>query len=312
MSTEPQRDYDILIIGCGPAGLQAAIHAVRKRVTVLVVGKPEGSSLYKAHVENYCCVPGVKTGKELIETGIEQARSFGAEFLFQDVITTDHSSDNTFSVTLESGKVVRSLSLIICTGVSRKGLGLDREKELIGKGVSYCVDCDANFYKGANVAVVGDGSAAAHGASTLSKIASDVHLITRGLDVSSELRKELEESDVTIHSDTSVKEILGENTVEGIMLKNGEKIEVEGLFIELGSKGAMQLASFLGVQLDPEKFTHIVTDEDQATNVPGIYAAGDICGTPYQMAKAVGEGCVAGISAGSYVKKLLRNHSSKG
>lgn len=314
MSTEPERDYDVIIIGCGPAGLQAAIHASRKRTSVLVAGKPENSSLYRAHIENYCCIEGVKTGKELIEAGIRQAEGFGASFVEQDVIATK-AEEGRFLVTLESDKTYSALCLIICTGVSRKGLGLEREKELVGRGVSYCVDCDANFYRGADVAVVGDGSAAVHGALTLSKIASNVHLVSKEIKVDQQLMKTLKDSPVQVHAPAKVKEILGQDKVEGIVLEgpsgSEKRLDIEGLFIELGSKGAMELAAFLGVQLDPEKFTHIVTDENQATNVPGIFAAGDICGLPYQMAKAVGEGCVAGMSAGSYVQKLLREAKKK-
>lgn len=301
--------YDVIILGTGPAGLQAAIHAARKKARVLVLGRPESSSLYKAHIENYCFVPGVKTGEELLLTGMQQAEYFGAELLQEDVVTIGTLKGDVYQVTTESGKIYSTYALIISTGVTRKGLGLKGEKDLVGRGISYCVDCDANFYRDAVVAVVGDGSAAAHGAVTLSKIAKKVTLITSDLRINSILRAGLEKGNVIMATGSKIKEIKGTDKLDAIILGDGTELPLDGLFIEKGAKGAMQLTAFLGVILDPEKFTHIVTDRKQATNIPGVYAAGDICGPPYQMAKAVGEGCVAGLSAGSFALKRRREET---
>ena len=300
--------YDVIIIGAGPAGLQAAINAVRKKATVLVLGRPERSSLYKAHIENYLCVDGVREGAELLALGIDQVKSFGAEYAPEDVLHVEHASD-TFAVRVESGKTLKTRSLIFATGTSRKKLKVKGEKELSGKGVSYCVDCDANFYRNAKVVIVGNESAAVDGALTMLGYASEVHLITRELLVSKELHKKLSESGVKIHQDTWVKEVLGENSVEGVLLENGAKLEVEGVFIELGAKGALELATTIGVQLDSETFTHIDCNKKQKTNITGVYAAGDITGHPYQMAKAVGEGCVAGWEAANYSLKKKRSEN---
>jgi thioredoxin reductase (NADPH) len=301
--------YDVVILGVGPAGLQAAIHAARKRARVLVLGRPESSSLFKAHIENYCCVPGIKTGEELLAVGLQQARGFGADILFEDVVVTQALSGGLYGVTTESQKTFSAYALVFATGISRKRLGLTGEKELMGKGVSYCVDCDANFYRDAVVAVVGDGSAAAHGACTLAKIAREVTLITKGLEVDQALRFELESSKVSMIYGASIKELRGTDRLEGIILDDGTEIPLDGLFIEKGAKGAMELAAFLGVTLDTEKLTYILTDRHQATNLPEIFAAGDICGPPWQMAKAVGEGCVAGLSAGTFALKKRRSQT---
>lgn len=302
--------YDVIILGNGPAGLQASIHAARKKAKVLVLGRPESSSLYKAHIENYCCVAGVKTGEELLLTGIQQAKSFGAEFLPQDVVAVTSLQGNGYEVTIESGKAYSGYALIVSTGVKRQGLGLKKEKEFIGKGISYCVDCDANFYRDAVVAVIGDGSAAAHGAVTLSKVARKVTLITKDLKVSPELKSDLEKRNVIMAINSKIKELKGTDNLEAVVLSDDTELSLDGLFIEKGAKGAMELTAVLGVILDPEKFTYIVTDKDQATNIAGIYAAGDICGTPWQMAKAVGEGCIAGLSASSYALKRRRQEET--
>jgi thioredoxin reductase (NADPH) len=297
--------YDVVIIGAGPAGLQAAINAVRKKAAVLVLGRPERSSLYRAHVENYLCVEGVNEGADLLSVGIEQVKRFGAEYAAEDVLHIEQASEM-FETRVESGRSVKSRSIIFATGTSRKKLKVKGEKELSGKGVSYCVDCDANFYRNAKVVVVGNESAAVDGALTLLGYASEVHLVTKELAVSEELQQKLTDSGVKVYPKNWVKEIQGENGVEAVLLEDETRLEAEGIFIELGAKGALELATTIGVQLDSETFTHIDCDKKQQTNIPGVYAAGDIAGHPYQMAKAVGEGCVAGWEAANYALKLKR------
>ncbi len=309
MPETPSSRYDVIILGVGPAGLQAAIHAARKKARVLLSGRATASNLYRAHIENYAFVQGVKAGEELLATGRDQALGFGAEILEEDVIKTEQTPEGEFLVTTESGRVFHGITILFATGVKRQGLGLARERELLGHGVSYCVDCDANFYRGATVVVTGDGSAAVHGALTLSKIASSVSLVSKDLDVGPALREELDTSKVVLHQGRTIARILGAERVEGVMLDDGTELHADGLFIERGAKGAVELASFLGVALDPENFTHILTDRSGATNIPGIYAAGDICGPPYQMAKAVGEGCVAGLSASTYALRRKRERT---
>ena len=301
--------YDVIIIGAGPAGLQAAINAVRKKATVLVLGRPERSSLHRAHVENYLCVDGVHEGAELLTVGMNQMRRFGAEFAAEDVLHVQHDSE-TFAIRVESGRTLQARSIIFATGTSRKKLKVKGEKELTGKGVSYCVDCDANFYRKAKVVIVGNESAAADGALTMLGYASEVHLVCKELAISEGLSGKLEESGVKLHQNNWISEIQGENSVEAVLLEDGTRLEVEGIFIELGAKGALELATNIGVQLDSETFTHIECDKKQQTNIPGVYAAGDIAGHPYQMAKAVGEGCVAGWEAANYSLKQRRETES--
>ncbi|MES0350965.1 MAG: NAD(P)/FAD-dependent oxidoreductase [Desulfobacteria bacterium] len=295
--------YDVAIIGCGPAGLQAAIHAASKKAKVVVFGKPRKSSLYKAHVANYCCYEEPISGKEILEAGRKQAESFDAEFVEEDIIETKNEN-NLFSLVTESGASLTSRTLVLCMGVSRKKLGVKGEKRLVGRGVSYCVDCDANFFKGTDVAVVGNESAAVTGALTLLSYASTVQLICRKLMVIDTLYDRLRESQVKVVEDTWVKEVIGTDEVEGVLLKNGDTLNVKGVFVELGAKGALELAANLGVVFDAETFSSVETNKKQETNIPGLYAAGDIVGQPWQIAKAVGEGCVAGIEAAEYAKKL--------
>lgn len=297
---------DVVIVGAGPAGLQAAVHAVRKKASVVVLGKPERSSIYRAHVENYLCVDGVTDGGDLMVIAMKQAKRFGAEVVEEDVLHIEQDKD-LFTVKIESGREIVTRTLIVATGTSRKKLKVKGEKELTGKGVSYCVDCDANFYRGAKVAVVGNESAAVDGALTLTKYASEVHLVAKKLDVSKGLRKKLSDSSVDLHEGIWAEEIQGENAVNGLLLDNETTLDVEGVFVELGAKGAMELATTLGVMLDSETFSYIETNKKQETNIAGIYAAGDIAGPPWQMAKAVGEGCVAGWEAANFARKMKKD-----
>ncbi|NVL90754.1 MAG: FAD-dependent oxidoreductase [Desulfobacterales bacterium] len=299
----PENLYDVAIIGRGPAGLQAAIHAAGKKAKVIVFGKLRNSSLYKAHIANFCCYEKPILGKKMLEAGRKQAEEFDAVFLEEDIIETKNEN-NLFSFVTESGEIFTSKALILSMGVSRKKLRVKGEKELTGRGVSYCVDCDANFYKGMDVAVVGNESAAATGAMTLLSYAKNVCLVCQKLVITDKLYDRLKESRVKVMEDTWVKEVIGTNEVEGVLLTNNETLKVNGIFIELGAKGAMELAASLGALFDPEAVSFIVTNKKQETNIPGLYAAGDITGPPWQIAKAVGEGCVAGIEAAEYAKRL--------
>jgi thioredoxin reductase (NADPH) len=301
------RKHDVVILGTGPAGLQAAIHAARKKVSVLVLGKESRSSIFHHHIENYCCVFNT-TGEDIINTGRQQAAGFGAELVDEDVLAIV-AEGRRFKITLEGGAVVSAGAVVIATGTSRKKLGVPGEKELFGRGVSYCVECDCNFYKGADVAVVGNGSAAASGALTLLAYARTVHLVCETLDVSPALASELRKSAVVLHENRKVKEISGNDGVEGIVMNDGSRLAVQGVFIELGARGVMELAGHLGVQLD-EEMKHIQTNKKMQTNVSGIYAAGDITGPPWQVAKAVGEGCVAGLEAADYAKKAKQESAA--
>jgi len=297
-----KNEFDVIIFGSGPAGLQAAIHAARRKVSVLVLGRLPKSSAYRAHIENFLCVEGA-TGADLLKQARIKAEESGAEFLEEDV-TELGKKDGHFVVKVETNRTLTAKALIFATGISRNKLGLRGEKAFLGRGVSYCVDCDGGFYRGEPVAVIGNGSAAVTGALTLLFYASEVHLVCENLDVADYLVQKLKESAIEIHEGKKVVEIMGDESVKGLLLDDGTSIDVSGVFIELGAKGAMDLAGYLGVAPDNETMKYIAVNEKQETNVSGVYAAGDICGPPWQVAKAVGQGCIAGLEAAAYAKKM--------
>jgi thioredoxin reductase (NADPH) len=268
-----------------------------------VLGKETKSSLFHAHVENFCCLFNV-SGEDMLNVGRQQALSFGAEMLEEDVLKVMPEGSD-FRIVTESRLEIQGKSLIIATGTTRNKLGVAGEKELLGRGVSYCVECDANFYKGQDIAVVGSGSAAVSGALTMLDYAGSVYLICDKPDVTETLKEQLQNSHVKVLENSKVKAITGKDSVEAVSLEDGSTIQISGAFIELGAKGIMELATHLGVQLDDE-MKYIQTNKKMETNIAGVFAAGDICGPPWQMAKAVGEGCVAGIGAANYAKKAAK------
>jgi thioredoxin reductase (NADPH) len=294
--------YEVIILGTGPAGLQAAIHAARSKVSVLVLGKQHKSSLYKAHIENFCCLSRVD-GETLLKDGRTQAERFGARFLDQDAVAVSRE-DPWIIVRPEAGTTLKGRAIIFALGISRNKLNVPGEKDLLGKGVSYCVDCDANFFRNEPVAVVGSESAALAGSLTLLFYTKDVHLVCRELGATETLADQIRLSPIRLHEGRKVKEILGKTALEGLVLDDGSRVDVTGVFIELGAKGAVGLAGSLGVAMDPESMKYISTNKKQETNIPGVYAAGDICGPPWQVAVAVGQGAVAGLEAASYAKKF--------
>lgn len=297
-------DYDIAIIGLGPAGIQAGIHAGRRKNKVIIFGKTSESALNYAHLENYFGFKEKIEGKELLSAGIEQLKKAEVTILEEDIIKIE-PLEKGFKLITEKEKEITAIALILAMGVKRKKSFFKREKDFIGKGVSYCVDCDAWFYKGKKVIVIGDGSSAIWGAKFLTQFAKEIYFYFSKGELPSEEKKSLEEKGIKILTLKPV-EIIGENEVKGVKLEDESILEVDGIFIEQGAKGPLELLAPLGIELDPETFNYVKVDREMKTNVEGIFACGDITGPPLQVAKAVGEGCIAGLSASDYVNKVKR------
>ena len=290
-------DADVVIIGSGPAGVQAASHASRRKVSVLVAGKAAASAAAGTEMDNYFGT-GRVSGDALIAEGMRQAESTGAVFLGQNVISASRDGD-AFRLGLEDGTVVTARSVIIATGISRKKLGIPGEKELFGKGVSYCAVCDCNFYRGRRAVIVGNESEAAVSAEMMTGYASETSWVAWDVQANPALVAKAEAAGVRMYR-SKPKAILGEGKVESLELEDGTLIPTDGVFIELGARSSADLAMDLDVM--PEMDDTIKVDCDCATGVPGVYACGDVTGRPWQVAKAVGQGCVAGTNAAAYAK----------
>lgn len=294
-------EADVVVIGSGPAGLQAAIHAARKKVDVVLIGKLENSSTFGIPVENYFGTPGKQSGTDLLMNGVRQAVSFGCEVADMNVISAERNGDR-FRVTSESGEVVDAKAVVLATGITRNHLGVPGEREFgNGKGISYCAACDCNFYKDKTVAVVGGQSEAAISAELMTRYASRVYWIFPRFDADVSLVEKAVAAGAEKIAD-SVKQINGEGRVNAVVLSDGREIPVDGVFIELGGKSSADLAMEIGVM--PEVDDTIKVDRNCATSVPGVFACGDITGRPWQIGKAVGEGVVAGSAAADYSKKV--------
>ena len=291
-------DADVAIIGLGPAGLQAAIHAARKKVKVVALGKIGSSALNKADIENYFGIPGVK-GEDLLRIGREQAQSFGASIIEADVVKLAKEGD-AFKIVTETDLEVHAKAIVLAMGIRRVKLNVPGEKEFLGRGVSYCASCDAGFFRDRAVAVIGEESEAAESAILLSEIASQVYWVHRGLKVSPKmLEKAAGTKIVMIPGDPA--QITGDKSVTALDLKDGRHLDVQGVFVALGAKGSLELALELGILPDPSG--KISVDENCRTEMEMVYACGDVTGMPWQLARAVGQGAVAGDNAAKAVRQ---------
>ncbi len=289
-------EFDVLIIGCGPAGVQAAIHSSRSKAKTVVVGKPSNSALHGTEIENYL---GISTeGDMILSEGIGQAKSFGTEFIEQNVVSSGKEG-NRFVFTIDDGSKITAKAVVIATGITRKKLGVPGEKELFGKGVSYCAICDCNFYKGRRVVLVGNESEAAVSSKFMTSYASETSWVAWNLTANESVVNAALDAGVRMYT-SRPRSIDGTEKVESLTLQDGTVIPTDGVFIELGAKSAADIA--MDLDLMPEMDDTIKVDSNCKTEVPGIFACGDITGKPWQVAKAVGQGCVAGLNAAEYAK----------
>lgn len=282
---------DILIIGSGPAGISAALYAARAGMDTLVVSSGQ-SALFKAHmIENY--YGGSIPGDELYEKGIAQAKELGIEIKEDQVVGLGFDGD--FIVTGEKSQY-KAKAAIIATGSSRKAPPLPGLSEFEGRGVSYCAVCDGFFHRGKNVAVLGSGTYALHEAMELSPIVESVTILTDGQTP----EFSLPDSVTNISVDTGkIKELTGEELLSSVVFEDGKALDVSGVFVAIGTAGSSDLARKLGAVTEGTK---IAVNGEMATNIPGLYAAGDCTPGMLQVAKAVYQGAEAATSAIKFVR----------
>ena len=282
---------NVVIIGSGPAGVSAALYTARAGVDTTVLTKGPGALARSEGIENYYGVPGNITGAELERRGIEGAREVGVKFVETEAVGltfTDKLTVETLNGDYPADAV------ILATGASRTAPPVPGLAALEGHGVSYCATCDAFFYRGKDVAVMGSGEYALHEASALLPLAASVTLLTGGAQLTAEFPAE-----IAVRTE-KVEAILGEEKVTGVRLAGGEELPMDGVFIALGVAGSTALARKMGAEVDGNK---IVVDANMMTTIPGLFAAGDCTGGLLQVAKAVYEGAVAGNEAAKALRK---------
>ncbi|MCG2686656.1 FAD-dependent oxidoreductase [Candidatus Parcubacteria bacterium] len=301
----PQKIYDTIIIGSGPAGMTAGIYAARKEMSVLVLGKDVGGQMAKILVvENS---PGIEStdGISIAFKIQEQAKFFGVEFEIDEIISIQ-KKDKIFEV-LSKEKKYQAKSIILAFGLEKRKLNLDSEEKFLGKGLSYCVTCDGPLMKNKNVAVVGGGNAGAEAVEYMAKVCPQVYWlkITDQLRADEILIERIKKLDnVKILTSIKVTDFFGQDQLQGIKVKNKDRIElaVQGVIVEIGYVSKTDWLEDL-VELD--KFGQIKVNELCHTNIPGIFAAGDVTNTKYkQIVVAQGMGAVAALEAYNYVSNF--------
>jgi thioredoxin reductase (NADPH) len=301
--------WDLIIIGAGSAGLSAGLYGARSGLKTLILEKqiPGGATVESPLIENY---PGFisVSGQELIDKMVVHATKFGVKInQLEPVTELDLKGEKK---TVKTAKTTYEASaMIITTGCHHRELEAPGEKEYSGRGVSYCALCDGAFFKGKKVIVVGGGNNAATSALILAHLTPNVKLIHRREDLRAEeiLMEDLKKSKVEFIWNTDVKEIKGNKTVKSVTIvnnKTGEQkeIEVDGVFIQVGEIPNSDFVKNVGVNVDNEGY--IIVDTRQRTNIPGVYAAGDVTTNPVkQIGTAVGQGIVAATDAFGYIRR---------
>ena len=297
---------DVIIIGGGPAGLTAALYCARRTLKTKVIAKDLGGQMATTtEIENY---PGFHNidGVTLAMKMKEQIENFGAEFVLGDVTGLAKKEDGSFEVTYNNKEKEQALSVILAFGLTPRNLEVPGEEKFQGKGVTYCANCDAPLYKGKDVVVVGGGNSALDAADYLSKIAAKTYLVHRRDKFRGEeviVNQVMENKNIECILDSEVLEIKGDKVVSGVVINNvktnkKQEVKINGVFIEVGRVAKSDCL------VNTNDVKQVIINEVGETNVPGIFAAGDITNTPNkQIAVATGLGVNASLSCYTYLQK---------
>lgn len=300
--------YDVIVIGGGPAGVTAAIYAVRGGLKTAMFEKMYvgGQITTTSEMVNYPGFAKPIDGVDFSEALADQADSLGIETIYEAV--NDIKLDDKIKVIKTKSNTYEAKAVIIASGASYKKLGLPSEQKFSGRGVSYCATCDGNFYKEKVVGIVGSGNHAVGEAIYLAKLSSKVHLFNRGTDFNANeklINILLNNTKIEVHYNSEVDEILGDQIIDGVIIHNNQteeksKIELSGLFVAIGRTPDVGFLNPDCVDQDG----HIVTDENMVINTyNGVFAAGDVRAKKLrQVATAVGDGAIAGDAAIDYLK----------
>lgn len=301
-ATSTEHEYDVVIIGGGPAGATAAMYTARADLSTAVIDKglTAGALGITSKIANYPGIVGEISGAELLQRMRQQAESFGARFIQDKVQAVDLTS--TPKLIFGNAGTYSARAVIIATGSMGRGQRVKGEDELLGRGVSYCATCDAAFFQGQSVAVAGNNDEAIEEALYLTRFAAHVHLLspTPDLKAPAHLVAELaHHENVTLHPGTVVREVLGKDHVEGLRIAQrgqGETVlPVNGAFFYV--QGARPITDFVQDQLEVSEGGCLVVDKEFRTTLPGVYAVGDVlCNHVKQAVVAAAEGAVAAMA----------------
>ncbi len=291
--------YDLAIIGGGPAGLSAAVYAARYKMSCVLIAPVLGGFVNDAHlVENWLGDKSIP-GQDLATRFVDHVKSLEVPIVNKDVKVIEKKGDN-FKITT-SAEMIEAKKIILALGTERNKLGVKGESDFLGKGVSYCATCDGFFFRDKTVVIAGSGDAACTGATFLADLAKKVYLVYRSSSLKAEpiwIDKVKKSTNVELVPDSSISEISGVNKVEKVILDSGKELKTDGVFIEVGSTPTTFLIEKLKVKTDDKKY--IIVDNNQKTNIEGVFAAGDITTNSSkfkQIIIAASEGAVAVYNA---------------
>lgn len=303
--------YDLLILGAGPAGLNAALYAKRKGLETIIIAKDKGGQVMDtSSVENYLGFPSL-TGEGLVKKFLEHVEELKVPILeYEEVERIQNDTDSSVkAVMLKNGKILKTKTVIIATGSKPRRLGVPGEKEFSGKGVCYCAICDGPLFAEEEVIVAGGGNSAVEAALDLSKIASKVTVVHRSQFRADKILVDqlIQKPNVEIKLATDILEVYGDKFMSGIKVLNKENsneysIEASGLFVEIGYlPNSEMFADFLELNSRNE----IVVDKHGMTSIPGVFAAGDVTDTPYkQIIMSAADGAKCSLAANDYINNL--------
>jgi thioredoxin reductase (NADPH) len=298
-TTSASANTPLVIIGSGPAGLSAAIYTARAGIPTLVLGSaPKVAGDYD--IDNYFGFDETISGRDLIERGRRQAERFGARLREERVLAVHHGDAGGFHVKTDKGEY-DACAVVLATGVARVRPGIDNLGDFEGKGVSYCVSCDGFFHRGKQVLVLGEGIFAANQALELTQYTPHVSICTQGKApvLNSGFEQRLADAGIAIDT-RKISRLAGNNGLEHVVFADGTEQPVDGLFVAMGEASSLDFAYSLGVE---RKGVFLMADDEQCTNIPGVFAAGDCTGGFLQIGVAVGEGAKAARAAIAYAKE---------
>jgi len=283
--------FDAVIIGAGPAGISAGLYLKRANKNVLILYHGE-SQLEKAHkIDNFYGFPLGITGKDLYINGINQAVNLGIVVKDLEVLSIQMNEKMEYTIRT-SEEEFNSKVVILATGNKKLRPNIKGVAEFEGSGVSYCAICDGFFYRKKNVVVIGSGTYAISEATELKNVTPNVTILTNGLELNGT-------TDIPVVT-KEIKEIVGEGRVSGVKFMDDTTLDVNGVFIALGEAGGADFAKKLGIYMEKD---NIVVDENMRTNIPGVYACGNVVGGLLQINKAAYEGAKAGLDAVKYINE---------
>ncbi|MHA1835934.1 MAG: NAD(P)/FAD-dependent oxidoreductase [Candidatus Odinarchaeia archaeon] len=287
------KEYDVIIIGGGPAGLSAAIYTSRGNHLTLVLDKGDCLRYKTGIIENYLGFPDGIDGQELVNLGCKHIKRFGSEVKFEEVLGVKINEKGNYVVKTVENEY-EGKGLIIAMGVSYKKIKVKNLEKFEGKGISYCVICDGFFFRNKKVCVIGSKNYAAMEALELTNYTKDITIYTHGekIEIDDILLRKLSENNIEI-KENKIIEFRGDTVLKELVLDDGQVIPIDGVFIAVGSSGSIDIARKLGILIENN---YIKVDEMQKTNLPRVYAAGDCTGGNRQIATAVGKGANAALN----------------